>query len=1032
MATIKLKNGSGAPLASDLVQGEPALDLTNKRLYTEDTLGAVIEVGVNPSELTIGGTLLTASATELNTLDGITATTAELNIMDGVTASALELNVLDGITTTTAELNTLDGVTATFAEINTLDGITASTAELNILDGVTATAADLNVLAGTTLTSTDLPYFDKADNTSGQVEDSKVVIADNTGSIEMRDGGALSWNNNNLVIRNAYNSSSTFDASYPVKFEGEKWTFRQQDFTEMAVFEAGGVDLKKDGTSRLTTTSTGIDVTGTVKSDDALIAVSSGYANLYFNDDSSSSARYATIGKNYDSPFDLKLTASNSASSVPIIFNTSSSSEAMRIDSSGNVGVGTDSPASPLAVMAESVSTVPAAGADSSHFAVGKNDQYGTMIGTLGSGDGYIQQQRFDGTTTTYDLFVQPNGGNVGIGTSTPDTLLELVGDDPILTIRDSATGSATANATLRLAETGASDTLDAYWDIKAVGGDLQFIDNWNEGGGTGTRLVIDDIGNVGIGTDLPTSQLHLASTASTVTFEDTNSTNNSINTINSYEGTMIFNVDLNNNSTVSESMRFTMLGSEAMRIDSVGRVGIGTASPASVLHLFNSSTASSSLSEGLTLSSNAASENDRLPAITWDYGTTGTPTFAAVDASRSSGTGGNLLFHTATTGGTLTEAMRIDSDGNVGIGTDSPAAKLHVYQSANNIIQVGSAGTSTAGIDLAGDGATAGTDSYRLYQDSGKTAYVWNYANTPLRIGTNNDEAMRIDSSGNLLVGKTSASSSTDGAELKDGDGVSAIIGTSNQSNAASGNVMILNRRTTDGEIVDFRKDGASVGSIGAAGSRVYISGPSSSLHSGLIFTDNGSEGIIAPSTNAGAVANGTTDLGYSGGRFKDGHFSGNINANTFTAIDGLYVGGTGFANKLDDYEEGTWTPAFSITNATITHDLQNGRYTKIGNIVYFDILLGTDAATGTFSTSNMLITGLPFASSATVSGAVGINYDFATALDDPKWSITSGTTVLSLYKGNNTATQIKGDQFGTGTDNNRLYISGCYQTNS
>ena len=52
--TIKLKNGSGAPLAGDLVQGEPALDLTNKRLYTENASGTVIEVGTNPTSLTTG------------------------------------------------------------------------------------------------------------------------------------------------------------------------------------------------------------------------------------------------------------------------------------------------------------------------------------------------------------------------------------------------------------------------------------------------------------------------------------------------------------------------------------------------------------------------------------------------------------------------------------------------------------------------------------------------------------------------------------------------------------------------------------------------------------------------------------------------------------------------------------------------------------------------------------------------------------------------------------------------------------------
>ena len=84
--------------------------------------------------LALGGTVVTATAAELNILDGVTATTAELNIMDGVTATTAELNILDGVTSTAAELNILDGVTATAAELNTLDGITAVVGELNALD----------------------------------------------------------------------------------------------------------------------------------------------------------------------------------------------------------------------------------------------------------------------------------------------------------------------------------------------------------------------------------------------------------------------------------------------------------------------------------------------------------------------------------------------------------------------------------------------------------------------------------------------------------------------------------------------------------------------------------------------------------------------------------------------------------------------------------------------------------------------------------------------------------------------------------
>jgi hypothetical protein len=77
--------------------------LTNKTIsYTDNTLTVQV---ANVSDLT-------ATASELNVLDGITASTSELNILDGVTATASELNLLDGVTATTAELNYVDGVTS--------------------------------------------------------------------------------------------------------------------------------------------------------------------------------------------------------------------------------------------------------------------------------------------------------------------------------------------------------------------------------------------------------------------------------------------------------------------------------------------------------------------------------------------------------------------------------------------------------------------------------------------------------------------------------------------------------------------------------------------------------------------------------------------------------------------------------------------------------------------------------------------------------------------------------------------------------
>jgi len=90
--------------------------------------------------LAIDGTTVTATAAELNILDGVTATAAELNILDGVTSTAAELNILDGVTATAAELNALDGITAVVGELNALDlGSTGTGTAINskavILDG---------------------------------------------------------------------------------------------------------------------------------------------------------------------------------------------------------------------------------------------------------------------------------------------------------------------------------------------------------------------------------------------------------------------------------------------------------------------------------------------------------------------------------------------------------------------------------------------------------------------------------------------------------------------------------------------------------------------------------------------------------------------------------------------------------------------------------------------------------------------------------------------------------------------------------
>ena len=93
-------------------------------MYGTEVPMKISKTSVDFDALTINGVSVTATGTlEVADITDLTASAAELNILDGVTASAAELNVLDGIaaTLTAAELSILDGVTATAAEINSVD-----------------------------------------------------------------------------------------------------------------------------------------------------------------------------------------------------------------------------------------------------------------------------------------------------------------------------------------------------------------------------------------------------------------------------------------------------------------------------------------------------------------------------------------------------------------------------------------------------------------------------------------------------------------------------------------------------------------------------------------------------------------------------------------------------------------------------------------------------------------------------------------------------------------------------------------------
>ena len=208
---------------------------------------------------------------------------------------------------------------------------------------------------------------------------------------------------------------------------------------------------------------------------------------------------------------------------------------------------------------------------------------------------------------------------------------------------------------------------------------------------------------------------------------------------------------------------------------------------------------------------------------------------------------------------------------------------------------------------------------------------------------------AMTIDASGNLLVGKTTTIFGTAGIALR---------GTVADFTRDGGTPINVNRLTSDGSLIDFHKAGTIVGSIGStAGVVSYITLDPRSGGTGLGGTNTDS---IIPVTGTGGASDATKDLGLSNIRWRNLYLSG-----------GVYLGGTGAANHLDDYEEGTWTPtAADATSGGNTGTTGVGSYTKIGNTIRVTAALTNVVTTGMTAGNSFYVQGLPFAS-ADIAGA-------------------------------------------------------------
>jgi hypothetical protein len=414
--------------------------------------------------------------------------------------------------------------------------------------------------------------------------------------------------------------------------------------------------------------------------------------------------------------------------------------------------------------------------------------------------------------------------------------------------------------------------------------------------------------GNVGIGTDSP---VNIASGYTNLTINGSGASNRggvlSVSQADTEVGRLIvFNQELALYNQTSNPLIFGTGGSEKMRIDSSGNVGIGTQTVLGSANRLHVKVDDSNTDFSLGAPYHLLIENDNT--------TTGSGAMLGLRADTADGgialhyngaqNSGYMTFHVDAGGGVNGERMRIDSSGNVGIGTDSPSSywanadDLVVATSGNTGISVVS-GTTSLGYLIFAD-STAGGDNTR-----GGLGYDHSTNNMLFRV--NNDTRMTIDSSGNVLVGKTSLSNGVAGIELNNTGQLVGVF--------ASG-THILGRNTNDGSILTFEKDGTTVGQVGTIAGFLTLG---SNNNVALTFTSS----AIRPSNIDGSGRDNAIDLGQSGNRFQDLYLSGSV-----------YLGGTTSANALDDYEEGTWSPVYiSETGSftTMTMDIQSATYTKV-----------------------------------------------------------------------------------------------------
>ena len=488
---------------------------------------------------------------------------------------------------------------------------------------------------------------------------------------------------------------------------------------------------------------------------------------------------------------------------------------------------------------------------------------------------------------------------------------------------------------------------------------------------GTG-RLFVDASGRVGVGTSSPSYLLQVAGSASGSQFaigdssprlildykSPTSST--AAPTITS-DGEGLYYYGKNGGAGSHHVFHSGTSNTERLRIDSSGRVGIGISSPSGPLDVVTGS-------EGAIFRFSAASTNLQIIPEAANGN-------VAIRMRANSGAAPNFQLRNDAGSNLVT----ITNGGQVGIGTTSP---VNVGAGYNGLTVNGSTGGT---IYLQGGGTSGGrlvatsTDFYIGTVQAG--------GNLIFQHQDGSYERARIDSSGRLLVGTSTARTNyfpttdalTPNVQLEASRGGLAILGTGNGSDLFIGKGSSVTAADDFlGEICFTGFDGTNNRTAARILCQTDAACGAGDMPGRLVF-----------STTADGAATPTEQLRITSDRYvRLAAGTGGIQFN----------GDTVAANALDDYEEGTFTPVIigSITTGTATYSSQNGKYTKVGNRVFWEIYIDWTGGTGT---GNLRVSGLPFTISNTLATFPAASIGYAQTV-----TISADHQLIALQASNNT----------------------------